>query len=202
MPILKEVHSNDNHLVIWHIVESEEQLLAELSQPVNLPASPAKRLERLAALVLLKRIGYGEKYCYHPDGRPYLPDNSDFISISHAGNKVVIAINSMRPVGVDIEHTARNYRRIASKFLNQREMNYSLSSGPTEMALFWTFKEAVYKLPWGVSKKISEDIDVLMDGATTPGGWCNIRVKHNGEWVYLNGYFEYFDDFCLAWVNL
>lgn len=202
MPIVKEIHSDDNHIAIWQIDESEQVLMSELEHSVELPVNPRRRLERLAVLNLLKQLGYGEKYHYQPDGRPYLPSNNSHISISHAGNKVVVATNPQRGVGVDIEQLERNYKRIAPKYMSQREICHITSYGSNEMSLIWCIKEAVYKLPWGVSKCFTTEVEVLVEVEMLHRGWCTVKVKHDGDWNYLRANFEYIDDYCLAWINL
>lgn len=202
MPIVKEIHIDDNHIAIWQIDESEQVLMSELEHSVELPVNPRRRLERLAVLNLLKQLGYGEKYLYQPDGRPYLPTNNSHISISHAGNKVVVATNPQVGVGVDIEQLERNYKRVAPKYMSQREICHITSYGSKEMSLIWCIKEAVYKLPWGVSKCFATEIEVLVEVEMLHRGWCTVKVKHNGDWKYLKANFEYIDDYCLAWINL
>lgn len=202
MPILKEIHSDDNHIAIWQIEESELVLISELNENVDLPLNARRRLEKLAVLNLLKHLGFGEKYHYQTDGRPYIPTNNSHISISHAGNKVVVAINPVLPIGVDIEQTQRNFKRVAPKYLSQREICHVTSFGSQELALIWCAKEAIYKLPWGVPKIFSTEMEVLVEVEMMDRGWCTAKVKHEGEWKYLKVFFEYIDDYCLAWINL
>ena len=202
MPVIKEIHQDDNHIAIWQIDESESFLLGELEHEVDLPVNKYRRLERLSVLNLLKQLGYGEKYSYETDGRPYLPTHDSHISISHAGNKVVVATNAIRPVGVDIEHVQRNYKKIVSKYLTDREMCHSTSYSQNELSLIWCIKESVYKLPWGVSKCFCTEIEVLVETEMLYRGWCTVKVKHEGDWKYLKAFFEYIDDFCLTWINL
>lgn len=202
MPIFKEIHNDDNHIAIWQIDESEDVLLREFGLLVDLPVNPRRRLERLAVLNLIKQLGLGDRYHYQSDGRPYLPTNDSHISISHAGNKVVVAINPNKPIGVDIEQTDRNYKRVAPKYMSQREICHVTNYGAKELSLIWCVKEAVYKLPWGVSKCFSTEIDVLVEVDMLHRGWCTVKVKHNGEWNYMRANFEYLDNYCLVWINL
>lgn len=201
MPILKEIQSEDNHIAIWQINESEDTLLSELGVNVELPQNHHRRLERLATLNLLKRLGYGETYSYEFDGRPYLPNSNLHLSISHAGDKVVVATNPTRPIGVDIEQTQRNYRKIAPKYMSERELLGIDAYQPDVLSLIWCVKEAVYKLPWGVSKCFNTEIEVMIDVEQLNQGWCNVRVKHDGAWICLKFFYEFIDSYCLVWVN-
>ncbi|KAB2870831.1 MAG: 4'-phosphopantetheinyl transferase superfamily protein [Bacteroidales bacterium] len=202
MPIFKEIHTDNNHISIWQIDEPESVLLSELEPTVELPVNPSRRLERLAVLNLLKQLGYGEQYFYNANGSPYLATSNSHISISHAGNKVVLASNSIQPIGVDIENVNRNYKRVAPRYMSQREICHVTSYGQNEMSLIWCVKEAIYKLPWGVSKCFSTEMEVLVESEMLHRGWCTVKVKHQGEWRYMKAFFEYIDDYCLAWINL
>lgn len=202
MPIIKDIHDSDSRLVIWQIDESEEELHGGVKYVGNLPTNQSRRLEKLAVLNLLNQLDYGYEYYYSAEGRPYLKTEKPDISISHAGNKVVLAASLNKAIGVDIEQTGRNYGRVASRYMTQREISRLGTYGKNEMAFIWCVKEAVYKLPWGESKNFGVDIEVFVDTLLSPKGWSDVKVLHNDVWLNLRASYEYIDDYCLVWVNL
>ncbi len=73
------------------------------------------------------------------NGKPYVSNEQIFISISHTGKDIVIAI-SEKEVGVDIEQIKlRDYQKIADKFLRKKV------SSLDEFYCEWTKYEAKFK---------------------------------------------------------
>lgn len=144
--------SPDIKIAIWHIEESEEQLLSLIPpffRSVYLPAlerfkSLKRRREWLTSRVLLHTVF---KVCnalkYDAGGKPCLAESK--ISISHTGDYVVVALSNLTDVGVDIELHGDKALRAYQRFSAPSEW----PSVPMESqyALFlWTAKEAAYKL--------------------------------------------------------
>jgi 4'-phosphopantetheinyl transferase EntD len=139
---------------IWHIVETENQLLSLFEQPERLKQQIAaisnteKRCEKLAVRALLHDLTGDEKSIgYLPDGKPYLPDGSFNISISHTKNYACVILHSTQIVGIDIEAKTPRAARIQQRFLSPAEFALSNQTpGFVVPLLFWTAKEALYKL--------------------------------------------------------
>lgn len=139
---------------IWHIVETENQLLSLFEQPEKLiqqmiPISNVeKRREKLAVRALLRELtGEASWIDYHPSGQPYLSNHNFNISISHTKNYACIILHPTRSVGIDIEANTPRAASIQQRFLSTDE--YALANqtaGFVVPLLFWTAKEALYKL--------------------------------------------------------
>ncbi len=79
--------------------------------------------------------------CGHPShGKPRLLDSTVDFSLSHAGDRVLLAVSETLLVGVDIEERARPIGDLAGQILHPDE------SGSTEDLLrVWVRKEALLK---------------------------------------------------------
>lgn len=112
--------------------------------------------------VLRQQLGGDLKIAYNEVGAPILPDREEYISVSHARDRVVVMLSDKR-VGVDIERLDRRYQRILSKYLTPEEQQ--ISTDPHFPAAAWCAKEAIYK--WAGIRELSfEEVRVLsFDGA-------------------------------------
>lgn len=80
--------------------------------------------------------------CGRPHGRPSLPGHPLAVSISHSGDRVLVALSAGAPVGVDVEQLSRvNPEELVRHVLGDGE------HAPTrpEFFCYWTRKEAVVK---------------------------------------------------------
>lgn len=77
------------------------------------------------------------------NGKPYIENNPVFFSISHSGEKGLIAISD-RPVGVDIEvEKSRSYLHVLSRFSEREREEISTER---DFLLHWTAREAFIKM--------------------------------------------------------
>jgi 4'-phosphopantetheinyl transferase len=80
--------------------------------------------------------------CGRPHGRPRLPGLGLHASVSHAGNRVAVALTAAGPVGVDVERVrSLNLDSIGRRVLGPGETATTVE----EFAVCWTRKEAVVK---------------------------------------------------------
>lgn len=106
--------------------------------------------------VLRQQLGGDLKIAYNEVGAPILPDREEYISVSHARDRVVVMLSDKR-VGVDIERLDRRFGRILSKYLTPREQ--ALSSDNRFHAAAWCAKEAIYK--WaGIEGLSFEEVEI------------------------------------------
>jgi 4'-phosphopantetheinyl transferase len=90
-------------------------------------------------------------HCSAPHGRPELPGSSMGVSVSHAGDRVAVAVNVRGPVGIDIEiPRARPLSRaLLRRALTAAEREYLLGvpeeRRKAEFLRAWTAKEAILK---------------------------------------------------------
>ena len=197
MPLFKKIDGNSIRVLVWKIAEPEQDLLGILGGGTfQLPSNAQRRLERLSVFCLLKYAGLTFPYTYDAVGKPAVAENCK-ISISHSYDFAALAISRNNAVGVDIERVDRNFLRVARKYLTPTELLMDLSQ--EELALIWSSKEAVFKMPWSRSLEISQDIEVEIKPSTMADGFVGVRVSDSGKEVALRLNFEVFDGYVLVW---
>lgn len=86
-------------------------------------------------------------------GKPYLQDTPQnlYFNLSHSGQWLALAVSSLGPVGVDIEHPQkpRNFINIARHYFHRSEYRaLNALQGKAQQEAFyrlWTLKEAFFK---------------------------------------------------------
>ena len=109
MPLYRTYKQGDLIVGIWKVDETIEQLRSMFHQFsiyeegfMRFSAEKRKQ-EWLAVRVLLKELcGEEKKIAYLPSGKPYLEDQSVFVSFSHTSGYVAVALHPTAEVGVDI----------------------------------------------------------------------------------------------------
>ncbi|MDR0895300.1 MAG: 4'-phosphopantetheinyl transferase superfamily protein [Prevotellaceae bacterium] len=139
---------------IWQLTESWEQLADRLPhhrQQAEQFGTPHRRQEWLAVRALIASLcGKEETVAYHPNGKPYLVDNSHSISISHTrGYAAVIMGKPDKEVGIDIEQYGERVHRVAHKFMRTDEsVQATVQTEQTDtysLLLHWSAKETMFK---------------------------------------------------------
>ena len=142
-------------IAIWQIVESEEELVAPLSNGRVLLEearqrfkAAGRRIEWLAVRRLMHQLGIASPIAYLPSGKPYLKDDKRHITISHTRGYAAVAISETNPIGLDIEQRTDKVCRVQHKFLSPEEKSLLPSEKKNVEALLiiWTAKEAMFKL--------------------------------------------------------
>lgn len=99
----------------------------------------AERLGVAAAGVVIDRSCTD---CGRPHGRPRLPGRELAVSISHSGDRVLVAVTDGPAVGADVEQVAPvNVAELATQVLGPGETAAALP----DFFRYWTRKEAVVK---------------------------------------------------------
>lgn len=83
------------------------------------------------------------RFCGGPHGRPELPGSGLHGSISHAGQRVCVAVTGAGPVGVDIEPLAPVHPGLLAEMTGPAERTGA--AGDRDVLVLWTRKEAVLK---------------------------------------------------------
>lgn len=114
--------------------------------------------------------------CGQPHGKPRLPEPDGLeLSVSHSGDRVVVALSQDAPVGVDVEEVARlrDPDGVASHVLAPPESAW-FSASPAEVAhrrrallTYWIRKEAVVKAT-GEGLRVPLGHVVVSDPDTAP----------------------------------
>jgi 4'-phosphopantetheinyl transferase len=140
-------------------------LSAEERMQANAGGDPHGRRQRAAAGVLLRCavssvVGCTPRelpvirrcpHCATAHGRPELPGSPLRVSVSHAGDRVMVAVSACRPVGVDVEAPRARplSRALLRRALTRREQAHLRSLPESRQApeflRAWTAKEAILK---------------------------------------------------------
>jgi len=148
---------------VWQVTESLQTLLktttltTEEQDTLQSFKNESRQGEWLAVRTLLQHL---RPTCpiikYKENGKPYLANGSEEISISHSGQYIAIALSptigragTAHTPGVDIEHIHPKIKRIAERFLNDKEKAF-LSTEDTvlveQLCTIWCVKEVLYKI--------------------------------------------------------
>jgi 4'-phosphopantetheinyl transferase EntD len=151
--IAQVFYKNQNLLVIAPLQENSVSLLARLSfaeryLPVLERMTENRKREWLTIRVLLKELlGEEKEIRYDPLGKPYLPDNSFNISISHTQGYAALILNKEKEVAVDIEYITPRIEKVRSRFVNEEEEKFlSQKQLRIHLLLHWSAKESLFKL--------------------------------------------------------
>jgi len=155
MPIVLKLDNPKGQCVsVWKTTETLEDLLqkTKLSDEervtMNSFSNESRKREWLAVRTLLQSL---RPFCptikYKDNGKPYLADGSEEISISHSGPYIAIALTKIGTPGVDIEQVHPKIKRIAERFVNEKEKAFIKEDTLIEqLCLLWCAKEVLYKI--------------------------------------------------------
>jgi len=145
--LIRREENNDVIWGIWKIEETIDDLLSRLQDHTfsSVITSEKRLREKTAVRVLLKTLINEEKAIgYSSNGKPYLMDDSYFISISHTKGYAAVILSKTQYVGIDIEYISEKVKRVRDKFISQSEYIYENIS-TIHLLLHWSAKESMYK---------------------------------------------------------
>ncbi len=201
MGLFRVIDDNTSQIALWRVTESE-QVLKDLTglDYTNYYSYPRRRIERMVVRAILNQLNHFEPVNYYPNGRPYYSKGAPHISISHTTNMVAVGLSKVMNIGIDVELTSRDFKKVTNKYLTQKELEWIDLNQQESLALAWCIKESVYKLPWKVNKCFTSDINISDFKSISSNGIVKVDVidldiTHHLELKYL-----FFDEFCLTWV--
>ena len=85
--------------------------------------------------------------CSRPHGKPEVPGTGLHVSLSHSGDRIVVAATYAGPVGVDVEEFSPdlNVPAMAPAILSPAELAEWTGATPDDFYAYWTRKESVLK---------------------------------------------------------
>mgnify|MGYP001342570300 CR=1 FL=1 len=167
MPIIYQDESDSHQLLVWKITESLDFFAKELQlnkyekEELGNITNTSRMLEWTATRYvqrILLPIGLKKDHW----GKPHLEGENGFISIAHCKGYAAVVYSASQSVGIDIEPVHDKVQRIASKFLNEKELIDIAHEDKSEyFTRCWSIKEAVYK--WYGKKQLSfkNNINIL-----------------------------------------
>ena len=150
MPFAYRIECPHAYGGVWKIEETVEELVCHIPQIAEdaqraekLFASPRRRLEYVAvrALIytLLQKL---PTILYKKSGKPFLKDQSLFLSVSHTSGYAAVLFSEDREVGIDIVMVSERVMKVRERFLASDEKPETLY----DTLLHWSAKEAVFKI--------------------------------------------------------
>lgn len=140
-----------------------------------------KRQREFIATRSLRHELFGLEHIHYTDeGAPYI-NKDTYISISHSGNKVAIALNNDFPIGLDLEAIRGDIGKVMHKFLSPRELEEFDCSNPTLVTSIWSAKETLYKLAGRKQILFSEELHISRVRGTWKG-----KINNPGHDLLVN----------------
>jgi 4'-phosphopantetheinyl transferase len=161
MPLLNHhIVSEQCSWGIWHLAESEEELLSLLpksmiKRELDTIQHTQRKIEWLGARALLaellrKQNPHFEKvskenWLTKDDcGKPQLHLLEGHISIAHCKGLAVAMVHKTSPCGIDIEQISPKIQRVTHRVCSESEMDWAGES-IDRLSTLWCAKEALYK---------------------------------------------------------
>ena len=159
MPLLIQENLTEHaSWALWKINEDIETLHKQLflsrqeQDELNNIKVDSRKLEWLASRILLKSLakshqdrGREPEIVKDVYGKPHLAGSAVSISLSHSFPFAAAIIHTQQEVGIDIEKPREQLLRIQHKFLSPEERS-DAKNDLQKLCVYWTAKEALYKL--------------------------------------------------------
>jgi len=199
------INKNEEFILgIWR-VEEDEASLKVIVGGTDFPGlakinHPRRRLEWLAARSLLREFGYNGHVLYHPTRRPFLAESHAHLSISHSFPYVAVLLSNSFSVGVDVESFNRPFVEVSDKYLSIQEKKWVDLNDNHRLALIWSAKEALYKLP-GMEGLTGADMDIKPIDSISSSGVLNATIRLGGTIQKFELNYFYIGNFNVVWVH-
>jgi len=199
---------NGSSLALWHIEENEEELVSHVKiscreeEELHAIRSEKGRIRWLAVRKALNSLFPEDiSECEKDEhGKPFISNYSGYISLSHSNDYAIAMAHPQNPVGVDIEIIQPKIKRIARKFLKDKEIEFIYGNQEIEkLYACWCAKEAIFK--WQGKKGISlkQNIDIL-EFQLEESGFLQARLYTTDCNQYLTVEYEKMGAYFLAHV--
>jgi len=206
MPLVHSEKIEENStLLLWKLTETETELRNSLGSMYNFHdlesiTHPQKKREWLASRLLIKTLAEQFGIFYegtHKDvhGKAFLVNNDSHISLTHTFDYVAAVINSVSPVGIDMEKMDEKLVRTAKKYLSDPEFTHA-DNEISSLCIYWCAKEALYKL-YG-KKKVSFKNSIYIESFSQGNAQVTGILTDENTIVNSRIYIRWFDHYCLA----
>ncbi|NQD69960.1 4'-phosphopantetheinyl transferase superfamily protein [Sphingobacterium shayense] len=199
----------ETKFAIWKIEETEQELSARL-QLNNDECEKLARLSKgkrtlhwLATRVLLRYLLRTDNYISCPsdqNGKPYLPDYSYEISLTHSYDYAGVLMSSAGPCGLDLEIVKDKVLRIKEKFLSEEELSFIQPENIEQLYACWCAKEAVYKLQGNKGVSFLGNMRIL-PFTYAPQGVMTLELTKEDTVTSFQVYYEKFQEYMLGYVT-
>lgn len=108
------------------------------------------------------------------NGKPYIKDNPVFFSLSHSGDKAVIAVSSS-PVGIDLElFKGKTHLLVMSRFSGRENAEIC---GEKDFLKHWTAREAFVKYSGGSLAEMWKRVEFFGGNILLDGEKQNVKLR-------------------------
>ncbi|MBR5735895.1 MAG: 4'-phosphopantetheinyl transferase superfamily protein [Bacteroidales bacterium] len=199
---------NGASIYVWDITETEEELLALGSIPneeleeLSLIRSESRRKEKLAERALLNTIFEEKVYLgHHDNGKPYLQNSLQELSITHSKRFVAIITHPSEDLGIDIESLDRDFSAVEAKALSEDEIDdLDDKKRNLQLAIYWCTKEALFKRMSLMEVDFAEQIEVEKFRAHDEG-WLEATFYHkDGTEDEFELEYMVFENHVMVWI--
>ena len=167
--MLCHCHHRDDRLA-WALYEFDEELdglvalcdASTVEYAVRNFKSGKRQREWLAVRLALKELSGCEiAIAYKPDGKPYRVDGKGYVSISHSGNLVAVALHDECDIGIDVELRSSRISAVRGRVLSPaEEMALDSSNEEEALLLHWSAKESFYKIVGNQGGSYAENFSI------------------------------------------
>ena len=205
---LRKKLDNKAEIAVWHVTESEEELLGLTSVPndeleeISLFRSESQRRQKLAVRALINEVFEDKMYLNHHDnGQPYFENCATNISITHTDNYVAIIIHDEEEVGIDIESLDRDFSVVEKKALSEDEIDdLEKDKRNEQLAIYWCAKEAIYKRMSQHGVDFAKQMEVDKFNPKKEGDIEATFINKDGSEEEFELEYEVFDNHVMVWL--
>tara|TARA_B100000809_G_scaffold152972_1_gene150354 strand:+ start:159 stop:770 length:612 start_codon:yes stop_codon:yes gene_type:complete len=202
MPILHTLYTESSSLIFWEIELNSEKLLSEYELPlidydiIDKTEGVKRKNERLAARLCAKERLKQEYHGinYFENGKPFLVNSKDHISISHSGSIVCAIFSKNEKVGVDIQPPSEKIRRIAKRVFNVTELKWA-NDDLDRLTELWCIKETAFKAAQIVGLSFREEIVIIPSDDL-----FNVTVIKDLQQIVFEVKIFKFGEYCVAYT--
>ncbi len=199
---------NEATIYVWEITETEQELMDMCSIPNNeleelsMMRSEERRKEKLAVRALLGEIFDDKVYLgHHDNGRPFLHNSAQEISISHSNRFVAIITHRDEALGIDIESLERNFDAVERKALSEEEKeDLGDHNRQKQLAIIWSAKEAIFKRMSLLDVDYAEQIEVEKFNPRDEGEISAVFTHKDGTEMEFELGYMIFEKHVMVWV--
>lgn len=154
MPLVFQAEAYDNtSVLVWQRTEQMSffvegsDTLASYQEILDGPQEQRSMNGLVLRYLLQRLLGPNHPFIYQKDefGKPFLQNDSRYISVSHSKNVVAVVLSDV-PVGIDVQFFTPKMDKVAPKFVNEAELAYLEDHDRTTYHhVLWGAKESMYK---------------------------------------------------------
>lgn len=208
MPLIETIRpDNDTVIGLWHMAETEDELLSLLrdahlyTDGLARFSTGKRRVEYLSVRVMLQQLlDSAVTVGYEPSGRPFLENAPYRVSISHTKDHAAVILHPNRSVAIDIEQRAPKVMRLQHKFMNEPElavMDEADALGYTLIA--WSAKESLFKVIGREGVDFKQHLLLQPYKADASGSFVGAYQDEDAREEYIV-YYRNTPHFVLTWI--